>query len=519
MQGPPREIELKLELDPSDATRIKRHLSRRSKGAKAVRQKLVSVYFDTPDLRLRQNGLMLRVRRAGGKHTQTIKNSNGRTAGLFDRAEWEQDISGPLPDLATAKDTGVESLLNGGAANLRPAFETRIERSQYQVTSHGARIEVALDQGEVDTGDCRLPVCELELELARGEPAELFRLARMLGEVVPLRLGVKSKSDRGYELAGDGTGTVEKAADVHLTAAMPVAPAFRVIARNCLKQLVANEPPMVAGDGEALHQMRIGLRRIRAAISTFKSVVADSECERIKSELRWISRKLSPARDLDILVAEVLAPLYQQHADDAGVAGLCQDFRRRRARAYKAAATAVRSPRFRAMVLQTAEWIEAGRWGTDEDDLKRVRREQPISVLAADELTRRRKKIRKQSKLVAELNPAERHRLRIRAKKLRYAIEFFADVFPGHKKAKRRKAALSPLKELQDALGTLNDIATRETLASRMAHAGPSKGQDARERAFAAGVIFGSQDAHIQAMLDKAADASAQFLKVKPFWR
>jgi len=92
-------------------------------------------------------------------------------------------------------------------------------------------------------------------------------------------------------------------------------------------------------------------------------------------------------------------------------------------------------------------------------------------------------------------------------------------VFPGHKKAKRRKAALSPLKELQDALGTLNDIATRETLASRMAHAGPSKGQDARERAFAAGVIFGSQDAHIQAMLDKAADASAQFLKVKPFWR
>jgi CHAD domain-containing protein len=366
-----------------------------------------------------------------------------------------------------------------------------------------------------------LPVCELELELARGEPAELFRLARTLGEVAPLRLSVKSKSDRGYELTGSGAGAVEKAADVHLTAAMPTAQAFRAIARNCLKQLVANEPPMVAGDGEALHQMRIGLRRLRAAISTFSSVVADSDCERIKSELRWISRKLSPARDLDILVAEVLAPLRQEHGDDAGVAGLCRDFRRRRARAYQRAAAAVQSQRFRTLVLHAAEWIEVGRWSADEDDLKRVRREQPVSVLAADELARRRKKIRKESKLLAQLNAPERHKLRIRAKKLRYAIEFFADVFPGNKKAKRCKAALSSLKELQDALGALNDIATRETLASRMARAGSrtSRRQDARERAFAAGVIFGSQDAHIQGMLDKAATASAQFLKVEPFWR
>jgi CHAD domain-containing protein len=171
--------------------------------------------------------------------------------------------------------------------------------------------------------------------------------------------------------------------------------------------------------------------------------------------------------------------------------------------------------------LQAAEWIEAGRWSWDEDDLRRVRREQPISVLADDELTRRRKKIRKQSKLLAELSVPERHKLRIRAKKLRYALEFFADVFPGSKNTKRCKAALSSLKELQDALGALNDIATREALASRMARAvsRTSKRQEARERAFAAGVIFGSQDAHVQSMLDKAAAASAQFLKVKPFWK
>ncbi len=514
-----REIELKLELDPSDASRIKRHLSRRLGTAKPAREKLVSVYFDTPDLRLRQNGLTLRVRRAGRRHTQTIKSTNGQAAGLFDRGEWEQEVPGPLPDLAQAKNTRLESLLNGEAASLRPAFETRIERRRYQLTSRGTRIEVALDEGEVDTGEARRPICELELELAQGEPAELFRLARSLSEVAPLHLSVKSKSDHGYELAGDGA--VEKATEVHLTPMMASAAAFRAIARNCLKQVAANEQPMVAGDGEGLHQLRIGLRRLRAAISVFKSIVTDGECERLKAELRWISGKLSPARDLDILVTEVLDPLRKHHAGDVGVAGVYRDVRRRRARAYKRAADAVRSPRFRALVLQTAEWVETGPWSTDADDLLRVRREGPVQVLAAEELARRCKKIRKQSRFLAEQSAPRRHALRIRAKKLRYAIEFFADVFPGHKKARRCKAAIAALKDLQDALGALNDIATRETLAARLKHAGSRTAQhrrDARERAFAAGVIFGSQDAHVEAMLDKAAAASAQFLSVKPFW-
>src|SRR5262252_7437174 len=161
MAGAMREVELKLELDPSHAMRLKRHLARQGSGAKRGRQNLVSVYFDTPDLRLRHNRMSLRVRRAGAKHTQTIKSVDGPNGGLFDRAEWEHEIPGPLPDLALAKHTGLVSALNGGAESLRPAFETRIERNQYHVTSRGSRIEVAVDQGEIDTGDHRAPVCEL----------------------------------------------------------------------------------------------------------------------------------------------------------------------------------------------------------------------------------------------------------------------------------------------------------------------------------------------------------------------
>jgi len=86
MQVAPREIELKLAFDPADGARLKRHLGRTFRRQSRSRQTLVSVYFDTPDLRLRAAGMTLRVRREGRRMVQTIKSANGAAAGLFDRA-------------------------------------------------------------------------------------------------------------------------------------------------------------------------------------------------------------------------------------------------------------------------------------------------------------------------------------------------------------------------------------------------------------------------------------------------
>jgi inorganic triphosphatase YgiF len=519
MNATEREIELKLEFDPADARRLRRCLSLQSRSSKAVRQRLVSVYFDTADLRLRRSGLSLRVRRNGRTHTQTIKNDDGQAAVVFDRAEWEQEIPGPLPDLAAAKER-IEPLLNGQTMDsLRPAFETRIERTKYSLVTRGSRVEVVLDQGEIDTGKRQLPICELEFELKRGEREHLFHLARTLGEAAPLRLSVRSKADRGYELVSNKLNAAEKAADVHVQATMSTAEAFRTIARDCLKQLLANESSMLSGASEPLHQMRIALRRLRAALSTFSIVMADGAYGRIKSDLRWISAELSPARDLDVLVAEVLTPLRQQHPADPGVAVIWRNVQARRARAHKSAAAAVRSARFRALVLDATEWIEAGPWTKDPDDLLRLRREQPIAILAAQELGRRRKQIRKHNTALRGLSVPERHKLRIRVKKLRYAVEFFADVFSGSGAAERCQAMVSALKDLQDALGALNDIAMRERLASRLAVSGRQSKPREAERAFAAGVIFGSQEAHVDQMLEAAAAAHARFLEVKRFWK
>lgn len=521
MNTTPREVELKFEFDPADARRIKRHLAFLCGRKHPAGETLVSVYFDTPDLRLFAAGVSLRVRHSGETYTQTLKATSGRAAGLFDRAEWERDIDGSEPDLAAAKGTPLDRLLNGGLSEpLRPVFETRVRRTKYRLTSRGQSVELALDQGEIDTGKRRAPVYELELELVRGELDSLFKLAKALNDVAPLHLCIKAKSDRGYELVRNDVNPVDNVVDVHLSPEMTTQDAFRIIANGCVRQLIGNEPAMLAGNGEALHQMRVALRRLRAAISSFASVVADNDWQRIKSDLRWITGALGPARDLDVFVIEVLGPLRAQNPKEPGVIAICRDFERRRARAYKEAAMAIQSGRFRTLVLNTAEWIEVGPWTKNRDDLLRLRREQPILAHATDEIARRRRKLRRKGKTLKELTPLERHTLRIAGKKLRYAMEFFSDVFLGRVRARRCKEALSALKDLQDALGGLNDIAVREQLASHIALSKRVKSDtlETRKRAFAAGVIFGSQEGLIAELLDAAENAYTRFLKIKAFW-
>jgi triphosphatase len=83
---------------------------------------------------------------------------------------------------------------------LKPIFETRVRRTVYPIQSGDSEIELTIDKGKVEAGRQSSPLCEVELELKRGESAELFKLARMLAEEVPVQLAVKSKAERGYAL-------------------------------------------------------------------------------------------------------------------------------------------------------------------------------------------------------------------------------------------------------------------------------------------------------------------------------
>jgi triphosphatase len=335
---------------------------------------------------------------------------------------------------------------------------------------------------------------------------------------LPAQLAIKSKSERGYDLVENRGIASERGAPVRLRSGMTTREAFRTIGHSCLKQVVANEPAVLAGDADGVHQMRIGLRRLRAAISLFPEILGDAQTEKVKKDLKWLSGELGPLRELDVFVTRVVTPAKRRHPRGQGVPGLSNDFEQQRAAALERAQDALRSARYRTLALNVAAWLETGDWTRPQDDLVRGRSEVPIETSAATQLARRWKKIRKKGKSITELDARRRHKLRIQAKKVRYAAEFFAGVFPGKKASKRRDAFLSALKDMQDCLGDLNDIVVHGSMTSDIAKKGKRR-KDKSKRAFAAGLLTGREDARMDAALGAAGTAYEKFAGVRAFWK
>jgi len=513
----PKEIEIKLQLPSANFARLRRVPLLRGATRSKRSENQLSVYFDTKRLKLKDNGLTLRVRRTGSRYIQTIKSDNGSP---FERGEWEAAVDDSRPDLKRADTSALEPLgIKKLRKRLRPVFETRVQRTSYPLTRKGCDIALTIERGEIDAGNSTLPLCEAELELKRGNRARLFEFARTIAHAMSGELAVKSKSQRGYELLAGEDAAVAKGDAVDIAPDMPASAAFQSIGFACLKQIVANKPAILAGDPAGIHQMRVGLRRLRAAISLFSDIVAEAEVRDIKRELKWLTSELGPAREFDVFLTRVVAPLEKSHARLTGMRSLSHDLADRRDAAVARALTAVCSRRFRDLTLNLAAWLDVGGWREPRNELARQRCEQPIKTLARAQLTRRRKKIRKRGRMLAKLDAQARHKLRIQAKKLRYAAEFYETVFPGKKKEKRRESFLSALKDMQDCFGDLNDVTVHEKLTSRIAKASAARSARPSRRIFAAGLLTGHEEARFKPLLTAAERAFCEFEKLKPYWK
>jgi CHAD domain-containing protein len=291
---------------------------------------------------------------------------------------------------------------------------------------------------------------------------------------------------------------------------------FAAIGRAGLRHIIANEPALLRNDPEGVHQMRVGLRRLRAAMALFADLLQDAQTAVIKGELKWLTQELAPARELEVLIKRVVAPVKKRHVSLDGIPGLSRELSEKRAAALERARSAVTSARFRALTLEIAAWLETGHWTSPHGDHVRAQGDAPIEASATAELKRRWKKIRKKGKMLARLDAKGRHKLRIQAKKVRYATEFFAPLLSGKRAPKRRKKFLNALERLQDTLGDLNDIVVHEDLITAMRR---GRRRSSPKRAFAAGLLTGREDARLDAALAAAVDACGGVAKVKPFWR
>jgi inorganic triphosphatase YgiF len=387
----PLEVELKLELPPSALPQFRKLPLIRALQASAKRSSQVSVYFDSDQQKLRRHGLVLRVRRIGDRYIQTIKAT--QNSNILTRDEWESEITDGQPDLAQARGTALDRLLTGKfCRKLKPQFETRVRRTVFPLERDGAVIELALDVGTIDTGAASMRLCEIELELQGGDKEHLFDVARLLARALPVQLALTSKSERGYRLLEGAQGTPMKFATVPLTPDMPAREAFREIGRACLQQIIGNEPAVFKDDAEGVHQMRIGLRRLRTAISLFAALLEDPQTEKIKAGLKWFTAELGPARELDVLIARVVKPVRQRRSGWDDIPKLSQQFAGQRTAALAHAREAIASERYRLLKIEIAAWLETGQWAAPHDDLVRDRGELPIEIFAAEQLSLRRRK-------------------------------------------------------------------------------------------------------------------------------
>jgi len=453
----------------------------------------VSTYFDTAKHKLKRHGLSLRVRQKGGKHIQTIKSAAGAQ---FGRGEWETEIEGNTPDFRKIDGTPLQQLASKKLLRrLKPIFETSVLRVTVPVRTGRSEIELAVDRGTLLAGRRSSPIEELELELKTGRLADLFRLAKSVERKLGAELYFRTKSERGYDLLNGKNGEAVFAEPIELRDDMTAEDAFRVIARSTVRHFAANADAVRIHDPDGIHQMRVGLRRLRAAISLFSSVLSGAQTGQIKSELKWLTNELAPAREIDVFVKHKISQAVRDIYPRRGGRAIEKAFAARRATALERANKAVASERCRTLLIDVLEWIERHRG---------VRKgvNTPIAKFAAAILHRRIKKALKQGRDLAKLPARERHKFRIRIKKIRYAAEFFESLFPKRREQKQIARLSGHLKNIQDALGSLNDFAAHQKMAMDVALKSPRV--DQRARAFASGIVLGREEEAVRPLIKTA---------------
>jgi triphosphatase len=506
------ENEVKFEVSPGDLEKLTAARSLQPADGRLAKHKyFVSTYFDTPKHALRRNGVSLRVRQAGKKHVQTIKTARDGIA--RGRGEWESEIEGSRPDLRAARGTALEPLLSKNIRRgLDPIFTTHVHRTLVPLRPGNSVVELALDQGHVRVGRNATPLAEVELELKNGSVADLFRAARTVAELVPAKLAVKTKSEQGYALVQDQPINAVRASEIELGPKATLASAFQVIGRSVLHHIAANEPAVLAGKAEGVHQMRIGVRRLRAAISVFSKLLRSEQTEMIKRDLKWLAGKLGPVRDLDVFLSTEVHRLARVQPPISGFSELTSELVFRRDLAAEAARSAISSSRYRFLIFNALEWIEDGQW-LKRRSVRGDRRAQPDVVHLFD---RRTRKAKKRLKKVRRLSDHDRHKLRIAMKKLRYMVYFFESLFVDSGSAKALSRYKDHLQSLQDSLGALNDIAVHQKLLTRLG----TDGDEARSRlvSFAAGAVVGSERGEIRPLLNLARESARNLRRAEKFW-
>ena len=455
------EVELKFAIAPRDVPRL--HEARALAGVRARTRRFLALYLDTPDESLAASGMALRLRREGRQWVQTLKGGGGITGGLHAREEWESPSRDGSLDLARWRETPLAALPDAGTLHERLAvlFQVDVERTTWHVrAARGVILEVALDVGDVRHGDSRDAVCEVEIERKSGPESAVFEFAARLLDEVRLVPSAVTKAQRGYRLARGETLAPTHARPAALCATMTPPQGAAAVLGAALAQLLANaEGVAKSDDPEFVHQLRVALRRARSALRTFGPALGKPQARELGRALKAITAVAGRARDLDVFATQTLPALAQATSTPLDDAKLARRLHTARQRARRKLLAALASRRFAHAVLGVSRLARAAQHRDGEGEL---------AAYCASRLAKSERALRHSASGFGALDASGRHQLRIRAKRLRYALDACVDLF-GAKPVKRYTAVLS---ELQDALGDANDARVAASFLGEVRAAG-----------------------------------------------
>lgn len=504
------EVELKLSINKSDAKKLHQiPLLVKSSVSKHSKNKLISNYFDTPDLKLLDAGIALRIRQKSGKWIQTVKLAGVANSGLHQRNEWEDCINTCHPDFSIIKEPFLSKVFadHDLQASLIQIFRTEIMREEWLLSfDNGDQVELSVDSGFLKTNEFQEAINEIELELKAGHVARVFDIALEIQQSIPLSIQNTSKAERGYEHYRPSVPQPCKAKFPDIDKNIDANSVFKIIVRECIDHLESNRDIVInQADIEGVHQMRVALRRLRSAFSLFEKLIKCKESQFILTEVSWLANKLGKVRDLDVLISEILPMItdYSKNHDDFLI--IRNEAIQTRELAHKELQEAIMSQRYHRLLLTLSSWLESERWNNKQDKSDHFK----ILNFAKKSLNKFYKPLGQNKQSFKDMRPEDRHKIRIAAKKLRYAIEFFYHLFPD----KEVNKFIKKLAQLQDGLGKMNDVKVAINLVSAIPK---SLIAESTNETIKMSEKWGKKT--IKQQCSKVDSALKKLLKEEPFW-